>query len=108
MDRSVDFYLLTPRRVQDAIGQWIVTVERRQVFGQVSSVTANEFFAGGQSGFKPDLRITMFAPDYQGEDTLELDGKVYSIYRSYFGRNDTIELYLERRRGDAEGNTGRP
>lgn len=107
MDRSITFYFLTETYQQDSIGQWVKTVDKRQVFGQVSSVTANEFFAGGANGFKPDLRITMFAPDYHGEDNLELDGKIYSIYRTYYGRNDTIELYLERRRGD-EGNTGQP
>lgn len=100
MDRSVTFYFLTETYQQDSIGQWVKTTQKRQVFGQVSSVTANEFFAGGANGFKPDLRITMFAPDYQGEDNLELDDKIYSVYRTYFGRNDTIELYLERRRGD--------
>lgn len=100
MDRSVDFYLISKTRTQDDIGQYVQTVEKRQVFGQVSSVTANEFFAGGQNGYKPELRITMFAYDYQGEDDLELDGKIYSIYRTYFSRSDIVELYCERRRGD--------
>lgn len=108
MDRSVVFYLLTPTHSQDSIGQWVETVEKRQVFGQVSSVTASEFFAGGQNGFKPDLRVTMFGPDYQDEENLELEGKIYSIYRTYRGKNDTLELYLEKRRGDHEqsSNTG--
>lgn len=100
MDRSVDFYLLTETRTQDAILQWVTTVEKRLVFGRVQSVTANEFFAGGQNGFKPELRITMFAPDYQGEENLEINGKQYSIYRTYYGTNDTLELYVEKRRGD--------
>lgn len=105
MDRSVDFYLLKPTRTQDSIGQWVETVERRQVLGQVSSVTASEFFAGGQNGLQPEIRVTMFAYDYQDEQNLELDGKIYSIYRTYYARNDTLELYCERRRGD-ENNTG--
>lgn len=108
MDRSVDFYLLTPTHSQDNIGQWVETVEKRQVFGQVSSVTASEFFAGGQNGLKPDLRVTMFGPDYQDEENLELEGKIYSIYRTYRGKNDTLELYIEKRSGDHEqsSNTG--
>ena len=100
MDRSVAFYLLSASYSQDSIGQWVKTIEKRQVFGQVSSVTANEFFAGGQNGYKPDIRITMFAYDYQGEDDLELDGKIYTVYRTYFARTDTVELYCERRVGD--------
>lgn len=100
MDRSAAFYLLKETRTQDSIGQWTTAIEKRQVFGQVSSVTASEFFAGGQNGFKPELRITMFGPDYEGEENLELDGQIYSIYRTYKARTDTLELYLEKRRGD--------
>ena len=100
MDRSVDFYLLADTWTQDGIKQWVKTTTRRQVFGRVQSVTGNEFFAGGQNGFKPEFRITMFAPDYEGEDNLELNGKQYSIYRTYYATTDTLELYVERRAGD--------
>lgn len=103
MDRSIAFYLLTPTRTQDVIGQWTETVQRRRVFGQATSVTSSEFFAGGQNGFQPDLRVVMFAPDYQGEENVEIDGKIYSVYRRYYGRTDNVELYLERRRGDESG-----
>lgn len=101
MDRSVTFDLLAPTRTQDTIGQWTEKITKRTVFGQVTSVTASEFFAGGQNGFQPEIRVTMFAPDYEGEENLELDGKIYSIYRHYYAKTDTIELYCERRRGDA-------
>lgn len=105
MDRSVAFYLLAETMTQDAIGQFVRTETKRTVFGQVSSVSASEFFAGGQNGFQPELRVTMFGPDYEGEENLELDGQIYSIYRTYRGRNDTIELYLEKRRGDHNGSS---
>lgn len=101
MDRSTDFYLLTPERTKDAIGQWISTTTKRSVFGQIQSVSGAEFFSAGQNGISPEYRITMFAYDYDGEQDLELDGVVYSVYRTYRGKNDTIELYVERRRGDA-------
>lgn len=100
MDRSIVFYLLTTTEWQDELKQWQRTVEKREVFGQLSSVTANEFFAGGQNGFKPEFRIVMFEPDYHGEDNLEYDGKVYSVYRTYHAKNDMIELYCEKRAGD--------
>ena len=113
MDRSVAFFLLKETQTQDAIGQWIATTEKRQVFGQVTSVTASEFFAGGQNGFQPEYRIVMFGPDYEGEENLELDGEIFSIYRHYRGRNDRLELYVEKRRGDQpeeedENDSGQP
>lgn len=101
MDRSTDFFLLAAERTQDAIGQWKSTIVKRPVFGQIQSVSGAEFFAAGQNGISPEYRITMFGPDYDGEQDLELDGVVYSVYRTYRGKNDTIELYVERRRGDA-------
>lgn len=100
MDRSIAFHLLTPNQTQDELLQWVDDPERRQVFGQISSVTATEFFSAGQNGITPEYRLTMFGPDYQGERDLEIDGEPFSVYRTYRGKNDTIELYVERRRGD--------
>lgn len=93
------FYLLHTDHTQDAIGQWVETVIERPVYGQVSSVSAAEFFSGGQNGFKPELRLVMFAPDYEGEEVLRYNGKLYAIYRTYLARTDMIELYVERRTG---------
>lgn len=104
MDRSVTFKLIGTNWTQDSIGQWIETEVQRDVFGQISSVTANEFFAAGQNGISPEFRITMFCADYNGERDLIMNDQVYSIYRTYQTRNDKLELYVEKRRGD--GNRG--
>ena len=47
----------------------------------------------------PEFRMTMFFGDYGGEQMLIYNGKSYSVYRTYQGRNDTIELYVERKGG---------
>lgn len=47
----------------------------------------------------PEYRATMFSPDYNGEQIAELDGVRYGIYRTYLGRNETVELYLEKKAG---------
>ena len=39
--------------------------------------------------------VRMFEPDYQGEELAEIDGKMYRVYRTYRGKNEIIELYLE-------------
>lgn len=100
MDRSIVFTLLTVERAQDTFGQWKEEATRSTVYGQISSVSMDEFFAGGQNGYKPEYRITMFGPDYNDEQRCEIDGVEYSIYRIYRGRTDTVELYVERRAGD--------
>lgn len=103
MDRSITFELLGSVWTQDEIGQYVETPTSRTVFGQLSSVTANEFFSAGQNGITPEFRILMFGPDYNGERDLSFGGEIYSVYRTYQGRNDTLELYVEKRRGDGNG-----
>jgi hypothetical protein len=41
----------------------------------------------------------VFFGDYDGERLLEYNGKRYGIYRTYHGRGDQIELYVERKGG---------
>lgn len=96
---DVVFYLLTAVKHQDELGQFVEEVSRREVFGNLSSVTSSEFFAGGQNGYKPEFRIIMFAYDYFGEENLVFNGETYSIYRKYLN-GDKIELYCEKRAGD--------
>jgi hypothetical protein len=104
MDRSNVINLISTTKEQDENGVWRETTNRRMVFCNVSSVTASEFFEGGRNGLNPQFRMVMFFGDYQGERELLYKGKPYAVYRTYQGRNDTIELYVERK-GGANGKT---
>lgn len=99
MDKSIEFFLLTSVEWQDAAGVFHETVRKNHRFGELSSVTASEFFAGGQNGLKPEFRIKMFEPDYNGENTIEYNGEIYTVYRTFLAKNDMIELYVEKRAG---------
>ena len=41
----------------------------------------------------------MFSYDYGHEKIVELDGVRYGVYRTYLGKNESIELYLESKVG---------
>lgn len=99
MDRSEVITLLSTTKEQNDYGVWVETPSSRDVFCQVDSVTRAEFFDGGRNGLNPEFRMTMFFGDYDGEQMLIYNGKSYSVYRTYQGRNDTIELYVERKGG---------
>lgn len=99
MDRSTPIMLLSTTKAQDAYGVWVESPTSRMVFCQVDSVTRAEFFDGGRNGLNPEYRITMFFGDYNGEKLLSYNGQTYSVYRTYQGKNDTIELYVERKGG---------
>lgn len=71
----------------------------RMVLADVTSVSLSEWSEGGRNGLNPELRFTMFAPDYHGEEILKYQGRYYTIYRTYIGRNHKVDLYCERRHG---------
>jgi len=99
MDRSEIIALIATRNIKDEFGVARSVESSRTVFCAVQSVTRDEFYEGGRNGLNPEYQFTMFAPDYAGERVLEYKGNRYGIYRTYIGRNDTIELYAERKGG---------
>ena len=99
MDRSTVLTLVGIAYTQDAIGQQVPEETRRDVFCNVSSVSGTERLDAGRNGIKLEWRVTMFSPEYSGEEIVELEGVRYGVYRTYLGKNETIELYLERKAG---------
>lgn len=99
MDRSEVITLVSQTYTPDEYGVHQPASSYREVFCSVQSVSADEFFQGAANGMKPEYRFTMFKYDYNGEETVIFNDKAYTIYRTFQGRDDTIELYAERRRG---------
>jgi len=103
MDRSTELILIKKSYSADSIGQRVATETNRTVYANVQSVSRSEFFAGGERGFRPQFVASMFAHDYEGEDLCQLTmfgtTDKYTIYRTYLGANETIELYLEKKVG---------
>lgn len=99
MDRSEVITLISETKTQDANGVWQTTTSERDVFAQVNSVTASEFFDGGRNGLNPEFRFVVFFADYQGERIVKYKGAKYAVYRTYHARTDALELYVERKGG---------
>ena len=100
MDRSTPIKLVSESYAPDSYGVLQRTRTKREVYANVQSVSASEWFEGGRNGLNPELRFTMFAPDYQGEKVVEYNNVQYAIYRTYQARNDTIELYTQLKKGE--------
>ena len=99
MDRSTVINLIGIERTQDEFGIWRSTPYSKQVYCQVQSVTQREFFEAGRNGLNPEFKFTLFFGDYNDEPVVEYNNKQYSVYRTYLGKNDTLELYVERKGG---------
>ena len=100
MDRSELITLIAETFTTDEYNVQRATETSRQVFARVDSVTRTEWFDGARQGLNPELRFVMFRFDYAGENIVEYKGDRFTIYRTYFGRDDSIELYAERSQGN--------
>lgn len=99
MDRSSVISLISEKRYKNEYGVFQTCASSRDVFCQVNSVSRAEFFEAGRNGLNPEYEFTMFAGDYNGEKVVEYNGETYAVYRTYYARTDTIELYVERKGG---------
>lgn len=104
--------LIATTETRNSIGEMVKTESVREVFGEISSVTASEWFSAGQSKINSRFRVDVYEIDYKGETICEFDGVRYGIYRTYAigstnrasrtssNRNSNkIELYLEEKVG---------
>ena len=67
MDRSNILTLVKETKSKNEYGVWETKEEKRDVYCNVQSVTASEFFDGGRNGLNPEYRFTIFYADYEGE-----------------------------------------
>lgn len=100
MNQAAKITLITTEYTQDDLGEWIETREESTVFAYVSSVTMSEFYEAGLQGFKPEFRFLVWMSEYNEQEVLEYNGKVYTIYRTYMRDDGRIELYVTEKKGE--------
>ena len=82
------------------LGVMIATEARVPVLAHIESASRSEWYRAGMVGHQAEIVAITNAANYMGEQTAELNGKRYAIYRTYRPENsDEIELYLEEKLG---------
>jgi SPP1 family predicted phage head-tail adaptor len=64
-------------------GESIPTIEWREVFARIDSVRQSEFYQAATVGLKPELIIQTPALNYNDEEKVRYNGKLYEIIRIY-------------------------
>ena len=75
------------------------TEEKTDVFARIESIGRTEFFAGAETGLKPEYKISLWESDYAGQPIVIARGKRYSVYRTYVREDQKIELYVSDKAG---------
>lgn len=66
----------------------------RTVFCNMKSVGYSEYLKSQQAGKVVEAKCEVHKADYEGEDTVELDGRRFFVLKTYDIDDDTIELTL--------------
>lgn len=74
------------------IGDAIQQETKRQVFANKKSIRQSEFYQAQATGLRPELMFEIRTEEYQGEPSLEYEGKQYNILRTYDKNGEIIEL----------------
>lgn len=84
---------------RDAYGNPISTVTERTVYVQPRGVYNSEYYNAAQLGLHPSLTLYITnRADYQGEKSLEYEGREYSVIRvDWNAQRDGISLICEER-----------
>lgn len=73
--------------------------ERQEVFAKIESVSQSEFFAAAQTGYKSELKVTIWQSDYEEQPIVEINRRRYSVYRRFMRSDEKVELYLSSKAG---------
>ena len=66
----------------------------RTVFCNKKSVGYSEYFKSQQTGKVVEAKCEIHKADYDGEDTVELDGRRFFVLKTYDIDDDIVELTL--------------
>lgn len=85
--------------------------EEREVLCEIQSASRSEFYQAAAAGLHPEMEVSLFIGDYDGETAVKYNGTYYHVIRSYrTSRNykttmnesdsDRIILTVEKKTGD--------
>ena len=108
MNLAEKIALVSIEYTQDDLGEWTEELKETEVFARIESVSMNEFYQAGLQGFKPEYKFTIWMNEYSGQELLKYGEKLFAIYRTYRRDDGRLELYVNERKGDEEGDTEGP
>lgn len=99
MDRSNIVFLVGQTYATDSIGQQVATETKTQIFASINSISRDEYFTASSQGLKPQYQVRINRYEYDGQKEIEINGERYAVYRSYVGKGEMLDLYVEAKKG---------
>ena len=80
---------------QNELGDDIPNESKKTVFANKKDVRQSEFYQAAATGLRPELMFEVLEASYDGQETMEYQGKRYTIIRRYRAKHERIELICQ-------------
>lgn len=88
MEYSEIIYLRSSQQTEDAIGNVITSsVTTQKCYAKKQSIRTNEFYSAVEVGLTPSVEFVIKRLNYNGEDEIEWNNKIYQVIRTIDPKN---------------------
>lgn len=88
MEYSEIIYLRSSQQTEDAIGNVITSsITTQKCYAKKQSIRTNEFYSAVEVGLTPSVEFVIKRLNYNGEDEIEWNNKIYQVIRTIDPKN---------------------
>lgn len=102
MKKYAEVTLIGEELTRNERSEQVAVQTETTVIGTLSGVTVTEFYQAANSGYRPEIVVTIYDQEYAKQRRLRVDGVTYTVIRTYL-TGDFVELHCQRKGADEDG-----
>lgn len=102
-DWDIDITLVGKSYTPDEYGNQVAEPTETIVQAAEQKINKYEFYQAAQANIRPSRMFVVHTFEYSNEQTIIADGQKYSVIRTYPLNDDELEVYVEQKVGDQNG-----
>jgi SPP1 family predicted phage head-tail adaptor len=100
MSYDYELTLINETNTEDDIGNQKPTNTETKIFCGIKSIGRNEFYNAAVAGLKPEIIFIIHGYEYNSQEKVKYDGKLYKVMKTYSTNFEEIELTCSLYRGE--------
>lgn len=102
MKKYAEVTLIGETLTRNERSEQVAVQTETSVIGTLSGVTTAEFYQASNTGYRPEIVVTVYEQEYAGQNHLRVNDITYTVIRTYLS-GDFIELHCQRKGADEDG-----
>lgn len=101
MKKYAEVTLIGETLTRNERSEQVAVQTETSVIGTLSGVMASEFYQAANTGYRPEIVVTVYEQEYAGQQHLRVNDITYTVIRTYLS-GDFIELHCQRKGADED------